>query len=1129
MNRLSIKVKTGILLIACLTAMSSCKDNYFSGDEYDDSTLLQINISGCYGSRSRASETGFADKDVMGIFIADYANNQPTSLGDGKLHADNIKFTYSDESDKWTGSTQLYWNDKTTPIDVYGYYPFDSSISAPLHHSFRVATRQNEPVQSGGTMSAYEQSDFLWAKTENVKPTDRAITLEYKHALAGVTVRLEAGEGFAAEEFAKVEKIVWIDNTVPDALINLEAQTVVADGGKCERIYPLIYNFDYRAVVVPQSVEAGKSVIGLTVDGKNYELVKSTPITYVQGKMHTFTIKIDKSSDSGDYIVTLLPESITAWVDDPAFHDGIIYQYLVVNVSEAGTLREALETSGMAPAKISALKICGPINADDRDFIGRIMENCEALNLADAVMADDELSIWTPNWMDDGHVHHIVYPTVPFKKLGNAGGRVRGNQVIPEGVEEIHGWVAATGTNVSFPSTLKRIGDVGYGLRGELRFPEGLESFGGISGYFSGTLSLPETLKELGSIEGRFNSGLVIPQGVKNVPYHSFDGCTFMGTLELSEGIEIIGESGFASCGFTGELVLPESLKEIGQWGFTNNKFTAIIWPKDLSVIGNYAFEGLNRMQGCLTIPDKVRSINEGTFKDCSMITALELHEDVDYIGREAFCGCERLTTISCKAETPPLAHASAFLGVGMDYVILEVPASAVSAYKTAPVWKEFKKITPYKDFSCYPSQIQALNNRKSQTVVIGAKGEWKLGAHPDWCIVSPTSGSGKTPVSIVVSTLSSGAGDRRGAVEFELSDDTAVVSVEVSQYDYEYAEDTAITLQKHTKGSGIPVYFLGDGWNGADIASGAYIQQCEEDMEHFFGIAPYDRLRDYFDVYSLIALSQESGINTIYNYRDTRFNTIYSSQLIPEESTIFDYMKNEVYGVSITDHDIRKGLTVLIPNTTDYGSVTYYYDGEYTISVCPPTNNPYPMDNRGIIQHEACGHGFGKLGDELITKNLFAPAGVSSLINAMHEKEWYMNLATSSNMNTVPWSDMIFDPRYSDRVDVFEGGMDYTRGVFRPESNSCMNLGIPYFNSISRLYITKRILTAAGEEFDYNQFYDNDTFEWGNTLHSRNIDEDFMTGIPNHKMPVVITADESLKLIKAARKQQETNIKNHK
>ena len=77
--------------------------------------------------------------------------------------------------------------------------------------------------------------------------------------------------------------------------------------------------------------------------------------------------------------------------------------------------------------------------------------------------------------------------------------------------------------------------------------------------------------------------------------------------------------------------------------------------------------------------------------------------------------------------------------------------------------------------------------------------------------------------------------------------------------------------------------------------------------------------------------------------------------------------------------------------------------------------------------------------------------------------------------MHEVGWSHLIFDRRYSDIVDIFEGGFMHNRGVFRSEQNSCMNNDIPYYSTISRQSIVKRIKAYAGEPFDFEEFVAND------------------------------------------------------
>ena len=92
----------------------------------------------------------------------------------------------------------------------------------------------------------------------------------------------------------------------------------------------------------------------------------------------------------------------------------------------------------------------------------------------------------------------------------------------------------------------------------------------------------------------------------------------------------------------------------------------------------------------------------------------------------------------------------------------------------------------------------------------------------------------------------------------------------------------------------------------------------------------------------------------------------------------------------------------------------------------------------------------------------------------------WFQNLSLTGKMHEVPWSHFIYDERYSDIVDIFEGGYMHSRGVFRSEQNSCMNNDIPYYSTISREAIVKRIKAYAGEEYSFEEFVQNDSREAG-------------------------------------------------
>ena len=170
-----------------------------------------------------------------------------------------------------------------------------------------------------------------------------------------------------------------------------------------------------------------------------------------------------------------------------------------------------------------------------------------------------------------------------------------------------------------------------------------------------------------------------------------------------------------------------------------------------------------------------------------------------------------------------------------------------------------------------------------------------------------------------------------------------------------------------------------------------------------------------------------------------------------------------------------------MVPNSKEYGGVTQLWDSGAAIAFCPMSDYDYPLDARGVIQHEAGGHGFGKLADEYIYHNAFIDAcncvccGHVGSLQAMKNKGWADNLELTGKMNQVGWSKLILDPRYSDIVDIYEGGYFHSRGVFRSEQNSCMNNNIPYFSTISRMSIVRRIKQYAGETFDYEDFVAND------------------------------------------------------
>lgn len=1133
------RVKHTLLYLLAAGAMflTGCSDDFF-GDKTEQHDSNRIQLSGDIDQLAvtRVNDNGFCNGDVMGVYIVDYEGNKPGTLKVNGNRGDNVRHTFDEPNYKWNSAYDLFWKDKHTHIDVYGYYPFANPESIE-DYQFEVQKDQSKATENG-EMGGYEASDFLWGKVSDVAPTTSVIRLPMAHRMSNARVTLIQGSGFAEGEWANLEKIVLTANVARKASINLSTGDIKTAGAvENTMTIPSRTNDEWRTIVVPQTVAAGTTLFSITIGGVPYKFTKNEAFTYVSGKMMNFGIKVDKQTGSGAYKLTLVSESITPWENDLVSHDATTKEYIVIN-STPGGLKNAITAANKDYTQVRNLKITGQINAKDFYFMRDSMLRLSALNLKEVRIKGWGKNEENEENMDDqipnsafyfiqtvggsNSLNRIVLPDT-LKSIGSNAfygcKYLSGSLIIPEGVTEIkrgafNGCIGLNGI-LSLPSTLKKLGNRGeddmgdegtdyYGgvfqncrnLTGNLILPDNLElirgyCFSGCSGLY-GELRLPAKLKRMGNCAfsscSGFTGSLSIPQGITALPSEAFHNCGFNGTLTLHNGITNIANDAFANCHFKGELHLPKSLKVISENAFCNNDFSGTLTlPSTLTHIGSNAFAYNWRLMGILDIPQEVESIGENAFSNCKMLEGIIFPESMETIRQGAFNECYGINSIICKGTMPAHIESGAFDGVAKDNFTLEVPESAISQYQAAPGWKDFKRIAAHHELVCRPSVACALSTEHKQKLVINAEGEWEVASKPNWCEVSPASGNKKTEVTLTIKGMAKNADSRDGKVVFRLKDKDYTHECSVSQYGYEYGEDEWITLQKATKGNngGINIVLLGDGFNAKDIASGKYLKDIKQEVEYFFGIEPYKTYRDYFNVYTAIPLSTESGIGTVNTIRYNRFNTTFTGGvgLKADYDEVFDYALG---APTVNKSNLNQTLIIMVPNSTDYGGICQMWEDGSAIAFCPQSTYGYPLDTRGVIQHEAGGHGFGKLGDEYIYHNAFIDAcGCSCCghvleFNGAKSLGWYDNLELTGKMHSVGWSHLIFDDRYSDIVDIYEGGYMHNRGVFRSEPNSCMNNDIPYYSTISRESIVKRIKAYAGETYSFEDFVKNDKRDAG-------------------------------------------------
>lgn len=1121
----------------------------------DDSGLIPLNIDGSINQiQTKVNAAGFVDKDALGLFAVNYSeeNTVAGTLADNGNQADNVKYVFDEAANKWTPTKKVYYKDVNTNVDLYLYYPHQSSVTEVNAANFEVQKDQSSAA-TASSLSGYEASDFLWGKAVNITPSENKVAVQLSHKMAAVNVVLVEKEGFAEGEFASLEKGIILTNTTRKAKINFATGEVSALGNAQQDGIVMCpqSSGSFRAVVVPQTVEAGEKLFAITIDGVSYGFRNSAAsVTYAAGKQTDVTINIKKKSPAGEYELTLGDIKIADWTEDKNTHGGEARQYFVVNLTEAGTLGKVIRSFKKNPDKIRNLKVSGPITTADFYFMRDSMAILEAINLKEAKVVNADFCM-------DRYVHgnnrpdiipyqafkgkktlsHFSFPEKITHICASAfvNTNLSGALIIPEDVLEI-GSEAFKETligSVALSPRLGKIFDSAFSdctsLTGTLTLPETLTYIGNNAFYlcsFTGELHLPNSLEYIGyrafNSAGNFVGGLRIPDKITKLNGATFRG-GFSGHLDLNNVIEF-GNEEFSGCGFTGVLIIPAGTIKIPNCFMLEPKagLSKIIFPSSLKQIGMSAFPNQSRLCEDIIFPEGLVSIEERAFDGCSNIPRIELPSSLQTINRYAFNGCYNISSIICNAVEPPSVMQGAFDGVAKDNFTVEVPAQSVTRYKTESGWSDFRRIATHYDFSVSRDRVRTLNSAESRTLILRAPANfnWSIESKPDWVTVTPASGTGKSDITVSVDqmarttdqfevnegtftdpTYKKYAG-RSGEIVFRLEDKDYTCTLDVEQYDTEYSDGEVITLNTATKGPGIDIVFIGDGYDAKDIAKGTFKQNTDDGFKHFFGIEPYSTYKDYFNVYAVVSKSDDSGIGTVNTVIDTKFGSYFTQNRIkaPAADKCFEWAKR-----ADASMDLSKSLVIMLMNTSTYEGVTMMYGDGSAIACCPVSTDSYPYDFRGIIQHEAGGHGFGKLGDEYIYHNAFIqtcnciccehPKGDDDTMTSYgmyKSKGWYKNLSMTADAKQVPWAHLIYHKNYSDKVDMYEGGYMHTRGVYRSEATSCMNNNIPYYSAISRQAIVERIKAYAGEEFNFDDFVAKDSFEVGTKSLARDFDWTF-------------------------------------
>ena len=1115
-------------IILSFFLLVSCAKQEFSSRS--DSPCLTIEIDGMIEAETtKVVGSEFSDNDAIGLYAVNYRENN-TVAGELKTkgnQSDNIQYVYDASSTKWTAYKPAYYKDLNTNVDLYFYYPYHSEINNVRDFPFEVSKNQAEDPWT---------SDFLWGKSENIVPTESRIHIVFNHIMSSLTLELQEGEGFAEGEFDGLTKNALLMGTNRKSSVNL-ANGSVSTIGDAQVDGITMFQEDentFRAIIIPQTVNKDCDIFAISMDGMSYRYSTSESVDFLSGKSYCFKIKVNRKFPSGEFEFVLQDLQIAPWKKDTQEYEGIGRQYFNVNVPTPGTLGKVIKSRGVNPDKIKSLKVSGTINDDDFVFMRDSMAILQAIDLKESKIKDiyfqgqrsenvfGEWGYWDAKLVDDAiperafmgksSLLSFVFPDnlSIIGKEAFYGTYLKGHLIIPDGTERIDAW-AFTGTNisaVSFPCGLKEIGRDCFknctSLTGNLLLPDGILNIGEgcfSDCNFSGELYLPNSLEEIGErafayVKG-FSGDIRIPDKITKLNEGVFYFSGFTGSLDINNVVELSDEC-FAWCGFTGELIIPEGISIIPYQCFCFDKFSRLSLPSTLKIIEKDAFSA-NSLVDSLIIPEGVVKIGENAFGS-SNVKYLELPSTLQTIQNDAFREFMSLSSLVCHSMEPPTVQSGAFEYIPKDNFAVEVPEQAIGRYQSEPGWSDFRRFTPYFNFSLGRQTIKVLKARYEKKFMMRAPSgmAWEVDDKPDWVSVTPNHGVGKQEVTVTINEMPHNSGamidmtvpsenwpyietiqmpGRKGSISFLLKDKNVHSVTDIYQFDYEYADGDVISLQNASRGKGVDIVLMGDCYDAQDIARGKYLDDMQSAYAHFFDIEPYSTYKDYFNVSIVFGMSFDSGMATVTTVKDSKFGSQYSltAGVAPDFDIVFDYALK-----ATSDNNISGDIVIMIENENLFGGSSYLFEDGTAVSCCPKSENPYPYDFRGVIQHEAGGHGFGKLADESTSSNSFIqkcahPINHLEEYNEFKQLGWYKNVDICGNYREVGWSHLMFNPLYSNMVDMFEGALFHTRGIYRSEATSCMSTYVPYYNAISRQTIVEMIKEKAGEPFSIDDFYEND------------------------------------------------------
>ena len=459
---------------------------------------------------------------------------------------------------------------------------------------------------------------------------------------------------------------------------------------------------------------------------------------------------------------------------------------LDITTATAGTLEQELGDG----SSISTLKVDGPINAIDFDFITHRMPALTGLDLSGAVIEAV------------GNAHTTANIT-----------EYNANELPP------YAFFGSKITSVALPQGITAIGEAAFGkcAISAIEIPAAVTTVGNYA--FTGCpalkeITLPAAVTSVG--DGAFKDctaleTAVIQSNIEAIAPDMFNGCTLLADVQLPSSCKQIGNGAFENCTSLQQIAFPAALVTIGDKAFYNSGLTSlsldacksllsagdfafakcsgladatfgnsgaalgkglffddsalqmIQLPASTTVIPSFTFKGTASIDATTAIPAVATEIGDYALTGWNKVTEFTLPAGITHLGDGAMEGWTALEILNVVAlpDAPTLGN-EVWRNVDQPNTTLSVSNSNIEAFEVAPQWKDFK-ISLYTSVDDIVDDITGSGNKTKVDFNVG-----------DGCLRIASHGADIAAVSIY---------DLSGRARYGAAPDAATVMINTMQW----------------------------------------------------------------------------------------------------------------------------------------------------------------------------------------------------------------------------------------------------------------------------------------------------------------------------------------------------------